>query len=1364
MRIISEENLPFFFGRKPDLLPEVISRLIRESVPSSSQRIPKDSSTQGPDGKIHLESEYSGILPQGTSYLEMSIQKDNIRRKADEDFEKYMNGTEIPCHEMKTSSFIFITSSKFGKRDQWMAEKTNTKLWNDVIVIDAAVLADWLEKSPAIALWLLGDSNSGRSNQLLLPEKHWHSMVKRAKQLELPPELFLSSERHGIIEKVWSYLYSQNHSGESLCIYVSSSSEFEDFLSILLTNSNAGDYLDNSSEHIFTENSTSLSSIDESKDSEEIYNSTPSILDRAIILRTESAWETIFSHPSTAPHIFITSQELDLSNPESNLIQDTLEKGHYVLYWTKAQNTSEVTLDPISRRTLRGWLEKLEFHPYSIKRLLHFSDCQLWTIISIINDKKSSFSLGNREWVEENWKFLMFACLLGSWVTSDDPDIELSKDGTLIKELISQKKIEDWKSIMEKTIYQSPGILSRRHRQFIKEEKGHGMAYDCSIWSFEHRHSGFHVLGKRVNREILRLFAMHIKKVFENIGSAIKRDDLGTVHGNPQGVFSDEVILGLLQTLCYFRHFPMLFPIDCKNDLLAICNLIAETLLKENKWSDLASHRYLLPLIAEIAPETFLNELTTSIRDTSEIFYNMFSHNDNFSSFGLLRALEVLAWDKKSFKRVIHVILMLSTPPHSTVGGNNEPFKVLKKILNPFECQHTLEFEDWKKIVLELRDNDEFEPVIWKLTCSTLGILHAPTSSLPNNLTPYCAEWISCTQKNRVDLNQLGTLKPFYFDLLLRGLSRNVHRVQDIVYLIKWIPEPIFEKLVRIVKNTSGFEENGSLFYTWNKLIDESFFLEHSNLDKKPKLAKRFSLLIGIYESKLRYLDKMFSGNWKDVFLLFLNVTHIATLQMNDTVSDDDLQKLRDKATNELYNKVGILNVVKLALLIQQPAAFGRTIGELKAIAPEDAEYVAKISFSKIIEFIKTDMISIAGSLDQTTVVNSFTGFYHGFIESYFLHNKKWEWIKQLKIDSWNESLRMQFLLVLPKKVETWECIEQNFPREKEKYWKLFELSYPIKNLNDLEIVVKNLVAVKRFVSSVIALRMSLVMYKNNFGGLFKFKYRENNPIFEDFKKSGRFKKMCTSIHSTLKSLANNESIEQSSLLPLNYAHDLINFLYNSKFLTAKQYEELECKYILPTYYFQKENIKPWYSEIRLNKCPLYFCKRVNEMYELARTPIENDLQRELLKQRHTSLYNLLHQWSTLPGASEQNYNVEEIIEWLNSVIEGAKTISNSRIESIFDTLGMVISKYPEHVWSDQRITSFMEDQANSDEIIDAFVIGLYNRYQGLLDFKKYADYMGEAGMTRIASKMQKMTISSQKTMEDLTNSGHELHRTLDDY
>ena len=1364
MRIISEEKIPSLFDRKPDLLPEIISRLIKLLNPSTFQRIPRDSSTKGPDGwMLNINSQYSSILPSGESLLEMTTQKKNIWNKADEDFEKH-DGDKIPLSRMKELSFVFITSSKFNKCEQWRNEKLKTNRWKDIRVIDAAVLADWLEGFPRIALSLLRGGGSVGFNDLRYPDEHWKSMNKRAKQFELSPELFIFKERYNVVKAVREYLHGNSYSGQALCIKVNSSSEFEDFLSALLTESNAAYYLDESNKHPLTESITPLNPIDEARNSSKSDNLNQSILDRSIILKTKSAWEDVLPCLSI-PHIFIPSRELDISDPESNLIQDTLDSGHLVVYWTKAQNTSGLTLIQTPRETLRNWLKNLNFHPSSINRLLHFSDSQLWPVISMINNEIPHPILGNDNWIKRNWESLMFACLLGEWVVFDDPDDSKQiGDRTLIKELVYPKRIEDWENIVENTLYESMDILERRRTVTLKgrEEENINVPHNSSVWSFVHRSSGFHILGKRLSRKVRVHFSECVKKIFEQISPAFKYES-GKTYGNPQGRFSDNVILGVLQTLCYFQHFPHLFHENDKEDLHTVCDYILETLLMKNNWNDLASHKHLLPLAAEMSPERFLDKLEISIKSTPDPFYSMFSQNDNFGSIGLLRALEVLAWDKKSFPRVMRILLLLSTRIPSAGGGNKFSFGVLKRILNPFDPQHTLESKKWREVIFKLRDKDEFELIVWRLTCSILETIHAPTHSLPPNLIPYCAEWIPYTWKNEIDRIQLGELRQFYFELLLYGLDGNLHRMRDVTYLIRWMPGDIFEKVVTIIGDTNELKEKGSLFDIWRKLVSEQSFLIDSDPDGENELTKRFKSLAEIYESKLCYLDKVFSENWRDVFFLFTDTLFVSLLEMSSKyVSDDELQKSRDETTGEFYRIGGIVNIIKLALLITQPFAFGRTVGRLKEITQKDARYIAEISFSEITEFIETYMPYITQPPDRSRVVQSFKEFYPCFIETYFLHNKKWEWIKQLKINNWNESLRLQFLLALPEKVETWEYIARNFTQEEERYWELFELPNSIKKLEELQMIVEKLGGIKRFVSAANALWIGLSRYKGRYGHLFIS--TENNPIFEDFKNSSLFREICIAIYLTLNALVNNESTEQRSF-SLGYAHELINCLYNSELLTEEEYKWLEWTYILP--YTLEKDIKPRFSEIQMCKDSSYFCEVINEVYKLRRISVESDHQPELIKQRDTSLHNLLRRWSILPGVQEHGYDVEEILKWLNSVMKDKimedKTVSDFT-EYVSDTLGKVISKYPECIWSDKRIASFMEDHKQSDIIIDAFVAGISNKYQFSISFEEHADSMREMGMPKIAIRMSRSDRASQKVNNDLVNLKDEAYRTLDDY
>lgn len=104
----------------------------------------------GWDGRLHCASSHR-FVPDGASGWEIGTETP-ILEKADGDYRKR---SADPLDLVAVSStFVFVTPRVWPRRTLWARDRAADGTWQDVRVIAAEELADWLADAPAVALWL----------------------------------------------------------------------------------------------------------------------------------------------------------------------------------------------------------------------------------------------------------------------------------------------------------------------------------------------------------------------------------------------------------------------------------------------------------------------------------------------------------------------------------------------------------------------------------------------------------------------------------------------------------------------------------------------------------------------------------------------------------------------------------------------------------------------------------------------------------------------------------------------------------------------------------------------------------------------------------------------------------------------------------------------------------------------------------------------------------------------------------------------------------------------------------------------------------------------------------------------------------
>ena len=137
---------------RPDARTQ-LSQFVRQAVLETVHevhliRMPSGSSVNWPGWDGYLEVERGNPwVPDGISVWEFSCRKD-IRNKATKDYD---NRTSDPLGaDPGSSTFVSVTARRWSEKDrsEWIEERRQEGIWQDIRVLDAEDLAMWLEQAP----------------------------------------------------------------------------------------------------------------------------------------------------------------------------------------------------------------------------------------------------------------------------------------------------------------------------------------------------------------------------------------------------------------------------------------------------------------------------------------------------------------------------------------------------------------------------------------------------------------------------------------------------------------------------------------------------------------------------------------------------------------------------------------------------------------------------------------------------------------------------------------------------------------------------------------------------------------------------------------------------------------------------------------------------------------------------------------------------------------------------------------------------------------------------------------------------------------------------------------------------------------
>jgi len=172
-----------------ETLPQLVKKLVYASCKPKSIDFQSGDSVVigGWDGVLEVE-EGNEFIPAGKSGWELGT-NENIGKKAEKDYKKR---TEKPVPlVLNDSTFVFVTSRLWTKRDSWAHEKKSEGKWKDVKGINAETLQSWLEHCPAVHRWFANVIGK-RTAELWDIEQAW-STLSNVTEPAFTPYFFLNA-------------------------------------------------------------------------------------------------------------------------------------------------------------------------------------------------------------------------------------------------------------------------------------------------------------------------------------------------------------------------------------------------------------------------------------------------------------------------------------------------------------------------------------------------------------------------------------------------------------------------------------------------------------------------------------------------------------------------------------------------------------------------------------------------------------------------------------------------------------------------------------------------------------------------------------------------------------------------------------------------------------------------------------------------------------------------------------------------------------------------------------------------------------------------------------------------------------------
>ena len=1187
------------------VIPELIYLLVKQSISDpSSFRIPYGDSVNQPgwDGLVRTEEAFLGFVPQGNSYWEISAEKDP-QDKATEVFKQ--RTAAVAESDRAEASFVFVTPRSSGSRGwtepkqaMWRESRKDNG-WKRIRIIDGVKLADWLREFPSIGGWMAQKIGiTPHLGGISTPRAHWDLVVARGDTNDppLPPMLFTAA-RSSACDALEAMFNGENR---RLCLFAESDHDVEDFIAAY------------------------LASLDDKKGS--IY------ANRCLFISDEDAWRSVATVRQR--HIFVASPRLGLDSENMDLQTVAIAKGHAVIIplcgaWS-GESPEIIKLRSPSREQIEIILKEADYSNVRARELAAIGGDQISAIC------RHLLGLGTlppyATW--DSARQLSQAGLLGKWDGTNEAD------KTAIGNLLG-KDYGEWIETLRADVLRSDAPLIQR------DEK----------WRLVVRGEAWSTLGNRITDEDLdRLQEMAVAV----LGERNPKFDLpkeqrfaASIYGN-QLNHSALLREGLAETLALVGSKSTALSSCSQGKAEATAILAVRRLLSEASWDRWASLDSHLPLLAEAAPDEFLDAVESVLVDLDQTpFHEIFSQEGGgviggwSYMTGLLWALETLAWNPDYLSRVAIILAdIASIDP----GGNwaNRPANSLADIFLPWHVQTTAPFEK-RKVAIEtvLRAQPD---VGWKLLLLLLPHNHNVTIGC---CQPTWRDYIPRDWKDGVSQAEYWEQITAYTELMVGIAKESVEKTGELIRHLPDLPESARKSLLNHL-TSKGIVDLSEVerLPLWDNL--DNLVRQHRRFaDAKWALPKESLLKIEEVANALapeapELLYQRLFGN-RD-YALFEE-------KGNYDEQGKRLDEARQVAVQTMLESGGFQAVLTFAHSVASPYEVGRVLGGIE------------------VEKLETDILPTLLDAIKDTEKQIVEGFV--WVRQWKF---KWDWVDSVLESDWTKAQKAKFLALLPFEKETWHRVADQLGEQNEgRYWRDIRVDR-YGGSTDLTIAIKKLLKYQRASAAVLCVDRTV-----GSGGLFD-ESLATRSLLAVLEKPSDIKHLDRDgTVEVIKRLQESPTADQDALFEIEW-----NFLF---------------------WLDQFSPGSPITLEKRLASDPAFFAEVVRLVFRSEKDNQDDAKPDEQRNNLARNAYRLLSEWRRCPGIlADGSFNVDAFTAWLSEARQITEATGHGEVAQI--QIGCVLTHAPPDpngLWIHEAVAEAL-DGKDTGTMRSGFTTELFNQ------------------------------------------------------
>lgn len=847
-------------------------------------------------------------------------------------------------------TFVFVTPRRWPSGDKWAEERRAEGVFADVHVLDAEKLAAWLATAPAVHYWL--SELLGQQPQDVETLERWWRRFSGRTQPQLPPDLFLAG-RDAAVDDLREALKSTPD--EAVTVKGSTADDALAFISAAL---------------------------ERLADQEALTVAYP-----PLVVSSAQVWNRLVREPE--PLTLIPS----FGDPDFGLAR---EGGHTVLVGLGRESKVNATLS-LRRPERTAASASLEQAGLPDDRAYQLAGLARRSLSAFVRQLARDPNLKLPAWADPNSSeshILAALVLIGSWTENDPADIEVVSEITGVEPVEVEKVLLRWHVSNDPPFIRSSGrwhAVSREEALQLLHDQISGGALErwCEA-----------VVGVLLEPDPV-LDLPRDERILADV-RGVRRKWSPTLR---QGLASGLALLGASEGVA-------LNAVDAPKVALGVVRELLRKAAKDETGKTWALLSQYLPLLAEAAPEDFLNAIHEDLDQADPTLLKLFESSGH-ALFGpsshhpaLLWALETLAWSDRYLVSSTSAIARLTAANPLSEGGNR-PETSLHSILVGWIRQTSGDVDD--RIAAIDRILEDEPDVGWNLL---LALWPKIQSSVSPPSQPKYRDWRPPTKS--VSLADWARLVAHLVTQAIEVASATPARWSELLEHLGPLPEVERDRLISSFERaaadglpdevaTEVWSSLREVAATHREFDDADWAMPEEALERLETIASELAPPAAAYRFKYLFDDWFPSGEG-------LN-------RDNHDAYERALAKRRSEAVQEIWAADGIDGIELLASVAVQPQLLGSVISQ------EDLE---GLQVPTMIGWLENDDKGIREAAVGWT--------------SHQLRTGGSDRLAELLALTPGQAEQLTLLRVIPEDPEFWDLLAADHPDLAETYWETVRL------------------------------------------------------------------------------------------------------------------------------------------------------------------------------------------------------------------------------------------------------------------------------------------------------------------------------------